>query len=124
MILYPAIDLKGGRCVRLHSRVSKVVHQRHQSRQDARVLLLLQLGAQVRAHLAQRLAGRPPHLGVLVLQPLQPRNQTPSGMCHTVVGFPFLTQPECYSSPYSPSLQSEAYIFFIFPLRFCFFLDL
>ena len=60
-----------GRSVSLHARLREVVHDRHQAGQQARVLRLLQLRPQVRAQLPNRLARRPPHLGVPVLQTLR-----------------------------------------------------
>ena len=55
----------------LDPRLAEVVHDGHETRQDARVLAALQVRTQVGAHLAQRLARRPPHLRVLVLQTLR-----------------------------------------------------
>ena len=51
--------------------LAEVIHDGHEARQDARVLAALQVRPEVRAHLAQRLARRPPHLRVLVLQTLR-----------------------------------------------------
>jgi hypothetical protein len=62
---------QGCRRVRLHARLAEVAHDRHERGQDARVLGLLQPGAQVRAQLPQRLASRPADLGVRVRQPLR-----------------------------------------------------
>lgn len=63
------VNDRGSR-VRLHARLAEVAHDRHEPRQDARVLILLQLWAQVGAKLAQRLAGRPAHLRMRIRQAL------------------------------------------------------
>ena len=68
------VDDRGSR-VRLHARLAEVAHDRHEPGQDARVLVLLQLGAQVGAQLAQRLAGRPAHLCMRVCQALSMKNE-------------------------------------------------
>ena len=61
----------------LHTRGVEVVHDGHEARQHRNVLLLLQLGAQVRAHLADGLARRPPHVRAVVLQSLHRRRHPP-----------------------------------------------
>mmetsp|Transcript_11530 Transcript_11530/g.34148 ORF Transcript_11530/g.34148 Transcript_11530/m.34148 type:complete len:249 (-) Transcript_11530:999-1745(-) len=55
----------------LHAWVVEVIHERHERRQQLRMVRRLQLRTEVGAHLAERLACRPPHLGVAVLQPRQ-----------------------------------------------------
>jgi hypothetical protein len=59
------------RCMRLHAGLVKVLHDGHEARYDELVLSSLNVGAQICAHLAQRLAGCPPDLGVRVLQTLR-----------------------------------------------------
>ncbi len=68
--------------VRLDARVLEVIHDSHEPWQQARMFRLLKVGAQVRAHLAHRLACRPPHLWVLILQPLHPVQYFQSCLTH------------------------------------------
>mmetsp|Transcript_32926 Transcript_32926/g.72733 ORF Transcript_32926/g.72733 Transcript_32926/m.72733 type:complete len:218 (-) Transcript_32926:1052-1705(-) len=56
--------------VGLHPGCIEVLHDRHEGGQDLGMVGVLQVGAQVSAHLAQRLAGSPANLGVWVLQTL------------------------------------------------------
>ena len=59
--------------VHLHSGRAEIVHDGHEARQDGGVLLVLQLRAQIRAHLPDGLTRRPPHVRARVLQPLRSR---------------------------------------------------
>lgn len=70
----------GGRVteVHLHSGRAEVVHDGHEARQDCGVLLVLQLRAQIRAHLPDGLTRRPSHMRAPVLQPLHRRAAPPA----------------------------------------------
>ena len=63
------VDDSSGR-MGLHARLREVVHDGHEARQQAHVLGLLHVWAQVCAQLPHRLARRPPHLRMRVPQPL------------------------------------------------------
>ena len=49
-------------CTHLNPRVCEVVHERHDGRQHLGVVRVLQLRAEIGAHLTQGLAGGPPDL--------------------------------------------------------------
>ena len=64
----------GCRCMGLHSGLTEVLHDLRQGWHNGGVLIILNVWAQVGAHLANCLTGSPAHLGVGILQPLYPRS--------------------------------------------------
>lgn len=57
----------GGRCMRLHPGLVEVLHDLGEGGHYGGMLVVLDVGAQVCAHLPNCLAGRPSHLGVGIL---------------------------------------------------------
>lgn len=70
--------------MRLNPRILEVVHHSHEGRQNTGVLLLLQLRAEVSAHLSDSLASSPAHLWVPVLKTLGHRTNNEEAMLRQV----------------------------------------